>query len=83
MKEITIDVKTVELPKRVDTVALAMPKPETELRPGKLNYQGKIEVRESVDRIQRHDRSQGRRRQVGSDRKRQDAERRCERYYMD
>jgi dipeptidyl aminopeptidase/acylaminoacyl peptidase len=44
LKEITVDVKTVELPKRVDAVALAAPKPETGLRLGKLNYQGKIEV---------------------------------------
>jgi dipeptidyl aminopeptidase/acylaminoacyl peptidase len=40
LKEITVDVKTVEKPKRVD----GLPKPATDLRPGKHNYQGKIEV---------------------------------------
>lgn len=44
LKEITVDVKTVEMPKRVDAAAVGLPKPAVELRPGKLNYQGKIEV---------------------------------------
>jgi len=44
LKEITVDVKTVEKPKRVEAVSLGLPKPETDLRPGKLSYLGKIEV---------------------------------------
>ncbi len=44
LKEITVDVKTVEKPKRVEASAVGAPKPETDLRPGKLSYQGKIEV---------------------------------------
>src|SRR5262249_12734634 len=43
LKEITVDVKTVERPKRVEAT-LATPKPAVDLRPGKLNYQGKIEI---------------------------------------
>ncbi len=44
LKEITVDVKTVERPKRIEAIALTTPKPAADLRPGKLNYQGKIEV---------------------------------------
>jgi dipeptidyl aminopeptidase/acylaminoacyl peptidase len=44
LKEITVDIKTVEKPKRVDAASVGAPKPAAELRPGKLSYQGKIEV---------------------------------------
>jgi dipeptidyl aminopeptidase/acylaminoacyl peptidase len=44
LKEIAVDVKTVEKPKRVETASIASPKPAVELRPGKSNYQGKIEI---------------------------------------
>ncbi|MGH9936778.1 MAG: alpha/beta fold hydrolase, partial [Blastocatellia bacterium] len=44
LKEITVDVKTVEMPKRVEAASVGSPKPATDLRPGKLSYQGKIEV---------------------------------------
>jgi dipeptidyl aminopeptidase/acylaminoacyl peptidase len=44
LKEITVDVKTVEKPKRVDAASAGLPKPATDLRPGKHSYQGKIEV---------------------------------------
>src|SRR5262249_48102562 len=47
LKEITVDVKTVEKPKRpnlADAASVGLPKPATDLRPGQLSYQGKIEV---------------------------------------
>ena len=44
LKEITVDVKTVEKPKRIEAASVGLPKPATDLRPGKLSYQGKIEV---------------------------------------
>src|SRR5262249_19829206 len=44
LKEITVDVKTVKKPKRVEAASVGLPKPATDLRPGKLSYQGKIEV---------------------------------------
>jgi dipeptidyl aminopeptidase/acylaminoacyl peptidase len=44
LKEITVDIKTVEKPKRVEAMAVGQPKPEVDLRPGKHSYQGKIEV---------------------------------------
>lgn len=44
LKEITVDVKTVEKPKRVEAASVGSPKPASDLRPGKLSYQGKIEV---------------------------------------
>jgi dipeptidyl aminopeptidase/acylaminoacyl peptidase len=43
LKEITVDIKTVEMPKRIDAASVGSPKPATDLRPGKLSYQGKIE----------------------------------------
>src|SRR5262249_59992443 len=43
LKEITVDVKTVEKPKRIEAASVGLPKPATDLRPGKLSYQGKIE----------------------------------------
>jgi dipeptidyl aminopeptidase/acylaminoacyl peptidase len=44
LKEITVDVKTVEKPKRIEAASIGLPKPATGLRAGKLSYQGKIEV---------------------------------------
>ncbi len=44
LKEITVDVKTVEKPKRVEAASVGSPKPEVDLRPGKYSYQGKFEV---------------------------------------
>lgn len=44
LKEITVNVKTVERPKRIEAAAVSAPKPATDLRPGKHSYQGKIEV---------------------------------------
>jgi hypothetical protein len=44
LKEITVDIKTVEKPKRIDAASVGLPKPATDLRPGKLSYQGKIEI---------------------------------------
>jgi dipeptidyl aminopeptidase/acylaminoacyl peptidase len=44
LKEITVDIKTVEKPKRIDAASVGSPKPATDLRPGKLSYQGKIEI---------------------------------------
>lgn len=44
LKEITVDVKTVELAKKVDASAVGVPKPATDLSPGTLTYKGNIEV---------------------------------------
>jgi dipeptidyl aminopeptidase/acylaminoacyl peptidase len=44
LKEITVDVKTVEKPKRVEAASVGLPKPEVDLRPGKHSYRGKIEA---------------------------------------
>jgi dipeptidyl aminopeptidase/acylaminoacyl peptidase len=44
LKEITVDIKTVEKPKRIEAASVGLPKPATDLRPGKRSYQGKIEV---------------------------------------
>ncbi len=44
LKEITVDVKTVEMPKRIEAASVGSPKPATDLSPGKLSYQGKIEM---------------------------------------
>jgi hypothetical protein len=43
LKEITVDVKTVELKKKAEATASA-PKPAVELQPGTLNYKASIEV---------------------------------------
>jgi len=43
LKEITVDVKTVTLPKKVDAVAGA-PKPATDLMPGTSNYKASLSV---------------------------------------
>ncbi len=44
LKEITVDVKTVEMPKRIDAASAATPRPATDLRPSVSNYQGKLEL---------------------------------------
>ncbi|MGH9755005.1 MAG: alpha/beta fold hydrolase [Blastocatellia bacterium] len=44
LKEITVDIKTVERPKRIEAASVGLPKPATDLRSGKLSYQGKIEI---------------------------------------
>ena len=38
LKEIAVDVKTVELPKKVEAAAVGLPKPEADLRAGTINY---------------------------------------------
>jgi dipeptidyl aminopeptidase/acylaminoacyl peptidase len=43
LKEITVDVKSVEKPKAIATVAVAVPKPAVDLKPIKLNYKAKLE----------------------------------------
>ncbi|MBA3514556.1 MAG: S9 family peptidase [Pyrinomonadaceae bacterium] len=42
LKEITVDVKTVSLPKKVEAVAAGAPKPERDLRSGISNYKASI-----------------------------------------
>ena len=44
LKEITVDVKTVEMPKRIDAASVGAPRPSADLRPSTSSYQGKIEV---------------------------------------
>jgi hypothetical protein len=44
LKEITVDVKTVEMPRRIDAASAATPRPSLELRPSVSNYQGKLEL---------------------------------------
>ncbi|MDX2033338.1 MAG: prolyl oligopeptidase family serine peptidase [Blastocatellia bacterium] len=44
LKEITVDVRTVEKPKRVDAAAVGTPKPAVDLTPGTQNYNAKIEL---------------------------------------
>src|SRR5262245_6039718 len=44
LKEIAVDVKTVELTKRVEAASVGSPKPAADLRHGKSSYQGKIEL---------------------------------------
>jgi hypothetical protein len=44
LKEITVDVKTVELSKKVEASAVGLPKPEAELKPGTINYKAGIAV---------------------------------------
>ncbi|MDQ3011246.1 MAG: S9 family peptidase, partial [Acidobacteriota bacterium] len=44
LKEITVDVKTVEKPKTLSAAAITAPKPAIDLKPAKLNYQARIEV---------------------------------------
>jgi predicted alpha/beta-fold hydrolase len=42
LKEITVDVKTVTLPKKMEPVASTAPKPATDLKAGASNYQASI-----------------------------------------
>jgi dipeptidyl aminopeptidase/acylaminoacyl peptidase len=42
LKEITVDVKTVEMPKTVLAVSVGVPKPAVDLQPGKYSYKGTI-----------------------------------------
>lgn len=44
LKEITVDVKTVEKPKIVAAASVTAPKPAVDLKPSKSNYQARIEV---------------------------------------
>ena len=44
LKEITVDVKTVEKPKTISSNAVTAPKPAVELKPVKLNYKAKLEL---------------------------------------
>lgn len=44
LKEITVDVKTVTLPKKMDTVAGGEPKPAANLTPGISKYNAKLEI---------------------------------------
>jgi dipeptidyl aminopeptidase/acylaminoacyl peptidase len=44
LKEITVDVKTVELPKKVEAASVGTPKTATDLQPGTANYNARIEV---------------------------------------
>ncbi len=44
LKEITVDVKTVEKPKTILAASVTAPKPAAGLTPGKLNYQARIEA---------------------------------------
>jgi dipeptidyl aminopeptidase/acylaminoacyl peptidase len=44
LKEITVDVKTVEMPKAVLAVSAGVPKPAVDLQPGKSSYKGTIAV---------------------------------------
>ena len=44
LKEITVDVKTVEIPKRVNLASVTTPKPAVDLQPLKASYQSKIEI---------------------------------------
>jgi dipeptidyl aminopeptidase/acylaminoacyl peptidase len=42
LKEISVDVKTVALPKKLEPVSTSAPKPETDLKPGTVNYNASI-----------------------------------------
>jgi dipeptidyl aminopeptidase/acylaminoacyl peptidase len=44
LAEITVDVKTVEMPKRADASALTVPKPAVDLKPGTASYKASLEV---------------------------------------
>jgi dipeptidyl aminopeptidase/acylaminoacyl peptidase len=44
LEEITVDPKTVELPKKMDMTSLGAPQPAGDLRPGTANYKAHIEV---------------------------------------
>jgi dipeptidyl aminopeptidase/acylaminoacyl peptidase len=42
LKEITVDPKTVTMPKKIDSAAMALPKPAQPLQPGTFTYKGTI-----------------------------------------
>ncbi|HEX7174898.1 MAG TPA: prolyl oligopeptidase family serine peptidase, partial [Pyrinomonadaceae bacterium] len=42
LKEITVDVKTVEMPKRIEATAVGLPKPAFDLQPGTHTYKGTL-----------------------------------------
>ncbi len=44
LKEITVDVKTVELPKRGEKQAVTVPKPAVDLKPGTTSYKASLEI---------------------------------------
>lgn len=44
LKEITVDIKTVELAKKVDAASITVPKVSTSLKPMTANYKGTLEV---------------------------------------
>lgn len=44
LKEIAVDVKTVEMPKRIDMATVGVPKVTSDLEPGLLSYTAKIEM---------------------------------------
>ncbi|HWP42276.1 MAG TPA: alpha/beta fold hydrolase, partial [Blastocatellia bacterium] len=44
LKEITVDVKTVEMPKRIDAAAVGAPRPAADLKPAAETYNATIEV---------------------------------------
>jgi dipeptidyl aminopeptidase/acylaminoacyl peptidase len=44
LKEITVDVKTVSLPKKIDAARVTVPQPALDLQPGRASYQAKYEV---------------------------------------
>lgn len=44
LKEITVDVKTVVMPKKVEAASVGVPTPAMDLQPGTATYQGKIEM---------------------------------------
>src|SRR5262249_49521303 len=43
LKEITVDVKTVEVHRKIDAASVGAPKPAADLKPGTRSYQAKIE----------------------------------------
>ncbi len=44
LQEITVDVKTVEMPKKADASAVTVPKPAADLKPGTSSYKAVIEI---------------------------------------
>ncbi|HSG38225.1 MAG TPA: alpha/beta fold hydrolase, partial [Thermoanaerobaculia bacterium] len=44
LQEITIDVKTVEMPKKAEASAATLPKPAADLKPGTANYKASLEI---------------------------------------
>lgn len=44
LAEITVDVKTVEMPKKAEGSAVTVPKPAADLKPGKFSYEARIEL---------------------------------------